>query len=286
MIATLALLVAAASSDTTAIYRAALKQLATLPQPAFIDTTDHWKVLASTAQGSQVSQFDERVLFDSTARRECVLFMPYTPTSFTIIGPSYFAPDLWLVHQRAAAQTPPPTQTPSPSSSPAGYARQAEQEQNFTPDLADLKTIANVVSVGKPSYKIHFAGVTPLTHGGSAYHLLLDPIGNPAKHNLRELWVNAATSNIVRAVLVGDYRPDAHSLLEQTTVEEDFGKVGPYWMMIHHTWTYRDAMNSVNYQYDVTAATMSFPAQIPAWYFDELQFNNHRAEVNTTGRWP
>lgn len=250
--------------DPVAIYRSALKRLATLSQPAYIDTTMHWKVLARTGQGEQPSEFDERVLFDSSARRECVLFVPYTTDSSVIIGPSYFAPDMWLIHKTAQ--------------------RQAQATQpNFAPDLSDLKTIAAVVSVAKPSYDLTFSGTAPITNGGgTAYHLVLKPRSDPWRHNLRELWVNSANFNIMRAVLVGDYRPDIGQLLEQTTVAEDFGFVGPYWVVIHHTWTYRDAPNGIDFQYDATATNMSFPTAIPTWYFDESQFSRHRSEVRTT----
>jgi hypothetical protein len=57
-------------------------------------------------------------------------------------------------------------------------------------------------------------------------------------------------------------------------------------MVIHHTWTYRDAPDGVTFHYDATAQNMSFPLQIPAWYFDEAQFNQHRSQVNTSLRWP
>lgn len=257
----------ASSPSATAIYLSALRRLESLPQPAFIDSTMHWKVLAQTQQGDRASEFDERVLFDSTARRECVLFVPYTPDSDSIIGSSYFAPDMWLVHkppERSAQQT----------------------NTNFSPDLSDLRTIAAVVTVAKPAYDITLAGTDPLTKGGRAYHLVLKPLSDPWKHNLRELWINTATFDIMRAVLVGDYRPDTTQLVERTTVAEDFGSVGPYWVVIHHTWSYRDAPNAVLFQYDVTDQQMAFPASIPAWYFDERQFARHRSEVNTTAEWP
>lgn len=254
--------------DPVDVYRSALKRLSALQQPAFIDTTMDWKVVAQTSQGDQPSRFDERVLFDSTTRRECVLFVPYTTDSGVIIGPSYFAPDMWLLHKS-------PERTAQPN------------RPDFAPDLSDLKTIAAVVSVAKPSYQIAFAGTSSITNGGgTAYHLVLKPLSDPRKHNLRELWVNTANFNIMRAVLVGDYRPDNQQLVEQTTVAEDFGPVGPYWVVIHHTWSYRDAPDGVTFQYDVTAKNMSFPATIPAWYFDERQFARHRSEVNTTLVWP
>jgi len=259
---------AAATPDPMTIYRAALKHLSALAQPAFIDETMHWKVLADSSQGRQGTVFDERVLFDSTTRRECVLAVPYASNTRVIISRSYFAPDMWLVHK-------PPVR----------------QRQNinpdFSPDLSDLRTIASVVSTAKPSYDITFAGTEPLTNGGGeAYHLVLKPRSDPWKHNLRELWVGSKTFNIVRAVLVGDYQPDNGQLVEQTTVSEDFGQVGPYWVVIHHTWTYRDAPNAIDFQYDTTATNMSFPDTIPAWYFDERQFARHRSEVNTSLSWP
>ena len=274
----------APTPDPVAIYRSALKHLSALPQPAYIDSTMHWKVVAQSTQGRQGYVFDERVLFDSTARRECVLFVPYTTDSRVIIGPSYFAPDMWLIQRRLAAMTAKQQQGTAVAATSSGTPSPAP---NFAPDLSDLKTIASVVSVAKPSYTIRFAGTDMLTNGGGkAYHLVLDPIDQPQKHNLRELWVNASNDNVMRAVIVGDYRPDSQSLLEQTTVAEDFGYVGPYWVVIHHTWTYRDAPNGVDFQYDATAANMSFPSTIPAWYFDEAQFARHRGEVNTTPRWP
>ena len=254
--------------DPVAIYRSALKRLSTLAQPAYIDTTMHWKVLADGPGGAQGSVFDERVLFDSTARRECVLFVPYTPESRVIIGQSYFAPDMWLIRK-------PPVRQPQTT------------HPDFSPDLSDLKTIAAVVSTAKPSYDIALAGTAPLTNsGGSAYHLVLKPLSDPWKRNLRELWVNSTNLNVVRAVLVGDYRPDYGQLLEQTTVAEDFGQVGPYWVVIHHTWSYRDAPNAISFQYDATAKNMSFPTTIPAWYFDEADFARHRSDVNTSLSWP
>lgn len=243
------------------VYRSALRRLAQLPQPPYIDTTMHWKVLAQTPQGAQPYQFDERVLFDSTARRECVLFLPYSADSHVIIGQSYFAPDMWLIHK--------PPERPREATHP-----------DFSPDLSDLRTIASVVSVAKPSYTIRIAGVDPITNGGgTAYHLILEPQSDPWKHNLRELWVNTANFNIMRAVLVGDYRPDNQQMVEQTTVAEDFGPVGPFWVVIHHTWSYRDAPNGVTFQYDATTQTMSFPAAVPSWYFDDSQFSQHRSEV-------
>jgi hypothetical protein len=270
LLAVLLAIATPASGPTPApedIYRSALRRLATLPQPPYIDATEHRIAVAQTANGNVPVAFDERVLFDSGTRRECVLILPYSDKSQVVFSQSYFAPDMWLIHHSAPGQA-------------------ASQTQNFSPDLSDLRTIASVVSVAKPSYDISLAGVNELPGGGSAYHLRLKPLGDPAKHNLRELWVDAANFNILRAVVDGTYAPDPNSRVVPSTATEDFGQVGPYWVMIHHTWTYADMLDHIVLRFDSTEKKMSFPREIPAWYFDENQFAAHRSQVNLTSGWP
>src|SRR5579872_2609363 len=144
------------------IYRSALRRLAALPQPPFIDTTEHRIIVSETPNGNIPAAWDERVLYDSTARRECVLVLPYSDKSDTLISQSFFAPDMWLVHRTAVTPARAETSTPA--------------HGDFTPDLSDLKTIASVVSIAKPSYRIRVADVDKLSDGGTAYHLTLNPL--------------------------------------------------------------------------------------------------------------
>lgn len=257
------------------VYRAALRRLASLPQPLFIDTTEHRIILAETPNGNVPVAWDQRVLYDSTTRRECVLPLPYTGKNDVLISQSFFAPDMWLVHH---------TTTPAPET--VGTGAKNEARGDFTPDLSDMKTIASVTSVAKPSYGIRLAGVNKLSDGRTAYHLVLNPLTSPQVHNLRELWIDASTSNVIRAVIDGKYAPDPSSPIEPTTVTEEFDQVGPYWMVIHRTWTYSALINHVIVHFDSLEKTMSFPRQIPAWYFDQKQFDAHRSEVNPTSEWP
>lgn len=258
------------------IYRSALRRLTTLAQPPFIDTTEHRIIIAETPQGKVPAAWDQRVLYDSTSRRECVLPLPFTDKSQPLISQSFFAPDMWLVH-RPISNAPTPPQTSATSATAQG---------DFTPDLGDLKTIAAVVSIARPSYDIRVASVDKLSSGGSAYHLILKPQGNPTVHNLRELWVNAANFDIMRAVIDGKYAPVPGAPIEPTTVTEDFGQVGPYWVVIHRTWTYRALITHTVVHFDSTQTNMSFPRAIPAWYFDQAQFDAHRSQVNLTSEWP
>lgn len=248
-------------ADPYRLYKAAMQRLAALPQPDYIDDTEHWETVTH-ANGQDVpEEHFERIVFNSQTRRECVVGVPFDPKGLLIIGDSYFAPDTWLIHKRAPA--------------PAANAN----APNMSPDLSDLKVIANVVSVAKPSYEIRLLGTDPLTHGGSAYHLALRPLSNPGLHNLRELWINTATYDIMRAIIQGSYRPLPSALLQQTQVMEDFGRVGNYWLVIHHVWTYADPFSGSSFQYNTTSVQMRFPSSVPPWFFDERSFREHLEEV-------
>jgi hypothetical protein len=252
-----------ASPDPYAVYRLAMRRLATLEQPKYIVSTEHWVTLVTYGGNSDTDQWDERRVFNSETRRECVLNVPYNPRGNSPqIGESYFAPDSWLI---------------SHYNGPA-LSRVA---QSLQPDLSDLRTIASVVSVAKPAYDIRFDGVDSLTHGGSAYHLTLRPRFDASVHNLRELWINTQTGDITRAVIEGMYRPNYNSVPTDTFVTEDFGHVGKYWLMIHHAWAYQAPFSPRRYQYDATAVTMQFPESLPDWFFDSKLFAQHFGDVTS-----
>ena len=249
-----------------------MQRLAALPQPGFIDDTEHWSTVTFDRDQEIPEEHVQRVVFDSGSRRECVMGVPFDPKGFLIIGDSYFAPDTWLLRKRAT-----PVRT---TTAPAG-----PNVPDMAPDLSDLKVIANVVSVAKSSYKTRLLGTVALTHGGTAYHISLAPLSNPVVHNLRELWIDTATFDIMRAVIEGNYRPTQDSLLERTFVQEDFGQVGPYRLVIHHVWTYTPAFSRVKTQYNVTSVQMRFPSTVPPWFFDERRFRSHVNEVPAALEW-
>lgn len=247
------------ANDPYAIYRAAMNRLTILKQPDYIIDTEHWVVIATGGGESQPAEWNEQRVFNSETRRECVLDVPFTPKT-PLIGESYFAPDSWLIDRRKPSAT-------------------TTNAQTLQPDLSDLRTIASVISVAKPSYDVKLLGIDPLTHGGSAYHLALKPLSNPRLHNLRALWVNTENDAIMRAIIEGDYSPDYQSMPDDTYVSEDFGQVGDYWLVIHHVWTYRDPMSSTSFQYNATSLTMQFPQSLPEWFFDAKLFPQHYGEV-------
>ncbi|HEV2642486.1 MAG TPA: hypothetical protein VGT98_07255, partial [Candidatus Elarobacter sp.] len=102
------------------------------------------------------------------------------------VNPFDIAPDLFFEHAVKA----------KPASS-------SDTLSSGLDDLADksLKTIG-VVRVTYVHYKVRTAGTEDLPSCASAIHLQLEPVGDPLIYNLRDLWVEPATSRICKAVAV------------------------------------------------------------------------------------
>ena len=164
------------------IFRRAIRHLQSLPQPEFIDQITEWQ--ESGPRGRHRSK--ERILWDSRNRQECVIGGTERATP-SIIGESYFAPDSWLLTLGEGKRN-------------ARYVAD--------PDPSDLKLIGSVTAAATPFYNVRLVGIDRTTKGGAAYHLRLDPLSDPMRHNLRELWINTETDNIMTAVLLGNYALD------------------------------------------------------------------------------
>jgi len=244
----------APTPDPYRIYKVAMQHLATLPQPNYVDDSQEWSTVTFVNGQAIPGEHLQRTVFDSVHRRESILSMPFNPAQPVVVGDSYFAPDSWLIRRNIAVPRP--------------------NVPNMAPDLTDLPTIANVISVAEPSYEIRFAGIDPLTGGGSAYQLVLQPVFDPVKHNLRQLWINTANNNIMRAEIEGSYRPSMQDVVENTHVFEDFGAVGKYWLVIHHVWTYAPAFSNVKFQYSVMSLMMGFPSALPDWFSTRWSSSN------------
>ncbi len=248
-----------------------MRKLATLDQPAFITVTEKQVMTVTALPRGQVLANEEshyRTAFDSANRRECVFLEPGLRE--VVIGPSFFAPDTWLV-ARSVRRLSQPSPQPSPEPSAA----------NMLPDLSDLKVIADVVAVEKPAYDIVLDGTVPNKTGGVIYHLTLRPHSDPLIHNLRELWIDSSTNQILRAIIQGRYKPMPREALEETYALEDFGQVGPYWLVIHRIWTWDPPASGTRLRFEATVQTMQFPASLPAWLFDERAFPQHAQEVES-----
>ncbi len=179
-----------------------------------------------------------------------------------IIEPQFLGPFAWRL--RALVHVPPPGSAQAPS---------------MQPDVEGLKTIATVVAVATPSYVVDNGapGVPPveLVDGREAYHLILRPRDDPQKHNLRDLWVDTQTYDLVKAHFIGTYRPVPDAPLSPTDATVSFREVVGCWVVTHAIWTYDDA--PMAFTFDLTYNEIGLPTFLPDWLFDDAAYKRHEA---------
>jgi hypothetical protein len=149
-------------------------------------------------------------------------------------------------------------------------------EVMMQPDIAGLKTIASVVAVAKPSYAIGSGSqAVESVNGRPAYHLALRPKDEPRKHNLRDLWIDVETLDLLKAHFVGTYRPVPQAPVSPTDVTVYFRQVVGCWVVTHALWTYDDS--PMSYEFDVQNDEIGLPATLPDWLFDTAAYREHEA---------
>jgi hypothetical protein len=154
-----------------------------------------------------------------------------------------------------------------------------DQRIDMRPDVAGLATIAHVVAIAKPAYAFGSDPQTPLPQetidGRSVYHARLSPLDHPQQHNLRDLWIDVQTHDIVRAHFVGTYAPVPKAPISDTDVTVSFRDVLGSWVVTEASWTYDDP--PVRYRFDVINDELALPAQLPDWLFDATAYREREA---------
>jgi hypothetical protein len=152
-------------------------------------------------------------------------------------------------------------------------------EVMMQPDIAGLKTIASVVAVAKPSYR--FGGDSQASPpvedvgGRAAYHLQLRPVEEPRKHNLRDLWIDVETHDLLKAHFVGTYRPFPQAPVSPSDITAYFRSVLGCWVVTRAVWTYDNP--PISYLFDVQNDEIGLPATLPDWLFDSAAYQRHQA---------
>lgn len=175
-----------------------------------------------------------------------------------LIGPHFQGPFAWSLRSK-------------PVASPSAMQPDIPTAEELQPAL---KTIAIVEAIGKPKYAISIAG-TQTVNERETMHLVLQPLGDAGRRNLRDLWVDPTTFDIVKAHFIGTYVPNPGAIASQSDVTVDFKPIASYWVVSHAVWTY--APIDVQFQFDATTYLIGFPAALPDWLFDEKAYARHRA---------
>jgi hypothetical protein len=145
--------------------------------------------------------------------------------------------------------------TPAPEPSPVGTG---------------LLTIGGVVVTKEYDYR-----VTRATREAELWHLELEPIRDPYRNRIDDLWVDATSYEIVRA------RVRDHLYLGMTgqSLDDEF--------VI--TFAVRGGLPMIasidgrtkweQYETEYTYKDVSFPDALPDWYFDPPSYGKHKAEA-------
>jgi hypothetical protein len=235
------------------IFRAAMKRIRSYSEPDYIDGITTWHVAAAPRRGEHLPPYTydvrERITLRTSDRIERVrgtITSRQSGEYETAIAPAFFGPDAWAVH---------------------GVVRHRDDRIVMQPDIPpNLKTIAAVVSYEKLYYTISLAGIDTLTNGHRAYHLLFAPLTDPKVHNLRQMWVDVASSDIWKAVTTGQY-----ALPEfgpgPAVLEQMFDNVRGHWLVQRAAWSYEPPHSPYSFQFEMQYDQMTFPKAIPAAFF-------------------
>jgi hypothetical protein len=267
-VAALTLLLSCGVTNAQQIFDESFRRMQSYPVPPYVVFTATWHIRATPMgyyTGEQKSVEVHRYAIRLADGIENISD-PGTNGKLppAIIEPQFLGPFAWRL--RSSVHVPPPV----------GDTSQAPM---MAPDIAGLKTIATVVAVAKPSYTIgtNAGGLPPIENveGREAYHLQLHPRDEPEKHNLRDLWVDTQTFDLVKAHFVGTYRPVPQAPLSPTEVTVYFREVVSCWVVTHAIWTYDNP--PMSYTFDLTYNEIGLPSTLPDWLFDDAAYKQHEA---------
>jgi len=151
---------------------------------------------------------------------------------------------------------PPPTPAPKPT----GTER--------------LRTIAVVTSTTDSDYRATFAGIDH-----NAYHLKLDPVRDRERNRLRELWVEVASFEVLRAVAVDRLFLINEGLVVPDKLEIEF-ELHDTVPVLHRIRAVTEIPSTISrlgrreesqYFYD----DIVFAATMPDWYFEPKTYREH-----------
>lgn len=246
------------------IFDTGLRRLQSYPAPPYAIWTATWHIRAHpmgyyTGESSSVETHRYAVrLADGMENVSDPIAGGKLPPA--LILPEFLGPFAWTM--RSAIHV-------APASS--GNAMQ--------PDLSGLKTIASVVAVPKPAYTFDGGSqaMPPVENvaGRAAYHIRLRPVDHPEQHNLRDLWIDVQTSDLLRAHFAGVYRPVPAAPQSSTDVTVSFRNVLNCWVVTDATWTYDDP--PISYTFNIVNDEIGLPQSLPDWLFDDAAYRRHEA---------
>jgi hypothetical protein len=245
------------SADLTPreIFVKAFQRLQTYFVPPYSIDASTWHIRGSSLGGDALGEADYTYRYAIRTSDGMENYTKYPVPgpklpNATIVAPSSFlGPFAWALHP----------------------ARPSPEPQSMQPDIPpSLKTIASVIAYN-PSYTITLVGHESIDRHDT-YHLHLHPIGNPSKHNLRDLWVDVATFDLWKSRFVGVWQPGG----AETLVTASFMPAARSWIVKQAEWSYGcGGMSTGTCTYDLLKDRVVFLPSLPDWVFNEREYRQH-----------
>ena len=161
-----------------------------------------------------------------------------------------------------------------------GARRDAPPAPMASPDaLATLEPAAVATmlpEIGRVGARDGDYRVVRVARDGDLIHLWLDPKADPDRNRIDEMWVDARTYDLRRARV----RDHLYFGITGQSIDEDFdvrltpGPGGlPLITSIHGKTKYDQ------FETEYTFRDVTFPAELPAWYFEPKQYGAHRSDA-------
>jgi len=250
-------------SPSQRIFDAAFRRLQSYPVPAYAVWTATWHIAAHpmgfyTGESHSVETYRYAVRL-SDGMENVSDPMPSGKLPPAEILPEFLGPFAWTMRSSVRV-------------SPVG-----ENGVDMLPDVAGLKTIATVTAVAQSPY-VFDAGAAgdpaiDEVDGRAAYHLRLRPRSDPEKHNLRDLWIDTQTYDLLKAHFVGRYAPTLHDPVSPTDATVYFRNVVGCWVVSRAVWTYQDP--PVSFTFDIQSDEIGLPTELPDWLFNAEEYRKH-----------
>jgi len=160
-----------------------------------------------------------------------------------------------------------------PTADPFGFARIAAALPG--PENSGYKTIASVTTSGGPAYEVTSAQLE-----SGQWHVRVRPLHVPDTHILRELWADAKTFELRKAIVSDKLFFEGgpiYDLLDTMTFASLSGR--ELITHIHARANFDDQPGGAGYDTDYDFTDVAFPTTLPAWYFEPASYGAHVAEA-------
>jgi hypothetical protein len=136
-----------------------------------------------------------------------------------------------------------------------------------------LPLIGTVTVIGEFDYK-----VVSIDTQGSELHLRIEPTRQPERNRLRELFVDKNTLELHKLIATDKLFVE-HGPVYRAGVTISLGNAAGYPVITHVHASVYDGYDDDGKEADFWYRDISFPAALPAWYFDAKSYGAHKGDL-------